>query len=108
MTRFCRLQLRTTDVPAARRFYGALLGDDGVDIVPLGAEAIARGARSHWLGHLGVADVESAARAFVADGATRLGLTGASGAPAGGVAVLRDPGGAVVAPGDRLRRGRSP
>jgi uncharacterized protein len=96
MTRFCRIELRTTDVPAARSFYRALLGDDGVDIVPLPAEAIARGGRAHWLGHLGVPDVESVARAFVAAGATRLGPTRPTVA-GGAMAILRDPGGAVVA-----------
>ena len=96
MTRFCRIALRTTDVPAARLFYRALLGDDGAEIVPLAAEAIARGARPHWLGHLGVADVESVARAFVEQGATRLGPTRA-GADGGTVAILRDPGDAIVA-----------
>ncbi len=100
MTRFCRIQLRTTDVPAARLFYRALLGDDGADIVPLPAEALARGARPHWLGYLGVSDVEGVARAFVAEGATPLGPlrpTVTGGAVAGAVAILRDPGGAVVA-----------
>jgi predicted enzyme related to lactoylglutathione lyase len=96
MTRFCRFELRTTDVPAARLFYRALLGDDGADIVPLPAEALARGARPHWLGHLGVADVEGVAGAFVAQGATRLGPTRPT-AAGGTVAILRDPGGAVVA-----------
>jgi uncharacterized protein len=96
MTRFCRIELRTTDVPAARMFYRALLGDEGSDIVPLSPEAIARGARPHWLGHLGVSDVESMAHAFVDQGATRLGPTRPT---AGGaaVAILRDPGGAVIA-----------
>ena len=96
MTRFCRIELRTTDVAAARGFYRALLGDAGSDIVPLPAEAIARGARPHWLGHLGVADVEGVARAFVAEGATSLGPIRPS-ATGGAVALLRDPGGAVVA-----------
>jgi predicted enzyme related to lactoylglutathione lyase len=96
MTRFCRIELRTTDVPAARLFYRALLGDDGAVIVPLPAEAIVRGARPHWLGHLGVADVESVAQDFVAQGATRLGPTRPTAAGAA-VAILRDPGGAVVA-----------
>lgn len=95
-TRFCRIELRTTDVPAARLFYRGLLGDDGADIVPLPAEAIARGARPHWLGHLGVADVEGVARAFVAEGATALGPIRPT-ADGGAVAILRDPGGAVVA-----------
>jgi len=98
MTRFCRIELRTTDVPAARLFYRALLGDEGAHIVPLPAEALARGARPHWLGHLGVADVESVARAFVEQGATRLGPT-RPGTDGGAVAILRDPGGAVVALG---------
>jgi uncharacterized protein len=96
MTRFCRIELRTTNVPAARGFYRALLGDDGADIVPLPAEAIARGARPHWLGHLGVDDVEGLVRAFVAEGATSLGPIRPS-ATGGAVAILRDPGGAVVA-----------
>ena len=96
MTRFCRIELRTTDVPAARLFYRALLGDDGADIVPLPADAIARGARPHWLGHLGVADVEGMARAFAAEGATGLGPIRPT-ATGGAVAILRDPGGAVVA-----------
>jgi len=96
MPRFCRFELRTTDVPAARLFYRALLGDEGADIVPLPAAAIARGGRPHWLGHLGVADVEGVARAFVAEGATPLGPSRAT-ATGGAVAILRDPGGAVVA-----------
>lgn len=95
-TRFCRLELRTTDVAAARAFYTALLGDTGMDIVPLPAEAAARGARAHWLGHLGVEDVERSARAFVEFGATRLGPTRPS-ANGSQVALLRDPGSAVVA-----------
>lgn len=100
MRRFCRIELRTTDVSAARLFYRGLLGqglpDEGADIVPLPAEAIARGARPHWLGHLGVDDVDGAARAFVAEGATLLGPIRRT-ATGGAVAILRDPGGAVVA-----------
>src|SRR5215471_3099918 len=96
MARFCRFQLRTTDVAAARAFYAAVLGNGGADIVPLPDEARARGARPHWLGHLGVDDVKTAAGAFVERGATRLGPT-RPGAGGGEVAILRDPGGAVVA-----------
>jgi hypothetical protein len=96
MTRFCRFELRTTDVAAARAFYAALLGDDAAHIVSLPAEAAARGARPHWLGHLGVDDVERTAHAFVERGATRLGPTRPT-ADGGQVALLRDPGGAVVA-----------
>lgn len=96
MTRFCRFELRTTDVAAARAFYAALLGHEGADIVPLPVEAAARGARAHWLGHLGVDDVERTARAFAGLGATRLGPTRPT-AGGGEVAIVRDPGGAVVA-----------
>lgn len=96
MTRFRRFELRTTDVAAARAFYAALLGEDGADIVPLPAEAAARGARAHWLGHLGVEEVERTARAFAGLGAARLGPTRPT-ADGGEVALVRDPGGAVVA-----------
>lgn len=96
MTRFCRYELRTTDVAAARAFYEAVLGEGELDIVPLPAEAAARGAPAHWLGHLGVADVEATARAFAERGATRLGPTRPR-ADGGEVAVVRDGGGAVVA-----------
>jgi uncharacterized protein len=96
MTRFCRFELRTPDVAAGRAFYVAVLGEGGADITPLPELAAARGAVPHWLGHLGVDDVEGAARAFVERGATRLGPTRPS-AGGGEVAILRDPGGAVVA-----------
>ena len=95
-TRFCRIELRTTDVDAARVFYAGILGEDCAEIVPLPAEAAARGAPAHWLGHLGVKDVEHAVRAFVARGAIRLGPTRPT-ADGGEVAIIRDPGGAVVA-----------
>ena len=97
MTRFGRIELRTTDVPAARLFYRALLGDDDADIVPLPAEAIARGARPHWLGHLGVgrrgrngARLRSRTVQPAWDRPGRRPL-------AAGWRSLRDPGGAVVA-----------
>jgi predicted enzyme related to lactoylglutathione lyase len=96
MTRFCRYELRTTDVEAARAFYAAVIGDAVGDVTLLPAESQARGARPAWLGHLGVDDVEGTAGAFVARGAIRLGRTRAS-ADGGAVAILRDPGGAVVA-----------
>jgi predicted enzyme related to lactoylglutathione lyase len=101
MTRFERLTLRTTDVAAARRFYDAVLGassagvDGARDIEALPEQALARGARPHWLGSLGVADVEASAQALVARGAMRLGPTQPV---AGGTrATVRDAGGAVVA-----------
>ncbi len=96
MTRFCRYELRTTDVAAARAFYAAVLGEDTRDIVPLPEAAAARGAPAHWLGHLGVDDIEAAASAFTERGATRLGPTRPT-ADGGEIAILRDPGGAVVA-----------
>jgi uncharacterized protein len=96
MARFLRYELRTTDVDGARRFYAQVLGERGPEVVRLPEAAAARGARPHWLGHLGVNDVEAAARAFAERGAMRLGPTRPS--PGGGeVAILRDPGGAVVA-----------
>jgi predicted enzyme related to lactoylglutathione lyase len=97
MTRFCRVQLRTTDVAAARAFYARVLGD-GVapDVAVLPDDAVARGARPHWLGHIGVDDVEAVARAFVERGATRLGPTRPLDG-GGQIAILRDPGAAVVA-----------
>ncbi len=58
---FCRYELRSTDVDAAREFYAALFGDGfwgaGVDISPVPAAAAARGVPGYWLGHLAVADV---------------------------------------------------
>lgn len=90
MTLFHRIQLRTTDIPAATAFYASVLGPSAHDIVPLPAQAAARGAPPHWLGHIEVGDVPRAVEAFVALGATRLG-------PEGEAVVVRDPGGAVVA-----------
>jgi uncharacterized protein len=95
MIRFCRYILRTTNVTSARAFYGAALGRDDVEIVPLHEAALARGARPHWLGLLGVEDIEGTAEAFVARGAVRLGPTARG--DLGALAMLRDPGGALVA-----------
>jgi predicted enzyme related to lactoylglutathione lyase len=93
---FCRYQLRTTDVPAARAFYQQVLGREDPTVVPLPEQARARGARPHWLGFLAVADVAATAAAFVKRGATLLGPKWAE--PGGFEAQgLRDPGGAVVA-----------
>jgi uncharacterized protein len=97
MTRgFFHYQLRTTDVPSARAFYSSVLGHDKADIFPLHEQALARGARPHWLGHLQVAEVDVATADFVARGATPLGpkWTNPQGLEA---AVVRDPGGAIVA-----------
>jgi predicted enzyme related to lactoylglutathione lyase len=98
MARFFQYALRTTDVAAARSFYAAVLGRDDALIFPLHASALARGARPHWLGFLEVADVDAALLAFSARGASPLGpkWVDAAGREA---AVVRDPGGAIVALG---------
>ncbi len=96
MTRFFRFTLRTSDVEAARAFYAAVLDAASLDIVQLHEQAVARGARPHWLGFLDVADVDAAAKAFVERGATALGPKWVN--PAGLEAMtLRDPGGTVLA-----------
>jgi uncharacterized protein len=90
-----RFVLRTTDAPAARTFYSSLLGHDRLSIVPLHEQALARGARPHWLGQVEVDDVETFVRAFVEHGAEALSPVGTF--PDGRrFAVLRDPGGAIV------------
>jgi len=97
--RFCRYQLLTTDVAAARAFYAAVLGQDRGDIVPLPEAALARGAPAHWLGHVGVGDsddVEAAVRAFEGRGATCLSPTRPT-SDGGEFAIVRDPDGAVLA-----------
>ena len=90
-----RFVLRTTDVPAARAFYSSLVGHGLLSIVPLHEQALARGARPHWLGQIEVEDVESSVRAFVEQGAEALNPIGTF--PDGRrFAVLRDPGGAII------------
>jgi predicted enzyme related to lactoylglutathione lyase len=96
MTRFFRIVLRTLDVDAARAFYAAVLGAEPLHLFPLHEQAIARGARPHWLGMLSVADVDKAVEAFVARGSTLLGPKWVN--PEGvEAATLRDPGGAMLA-----------
>jgi predicted enzyme related to lactoylglutathione lyase len=97
MKPFFRYILRTTDVEGAHAFYRAVLGDVALSIFPLHDVALARGAKPHWLGCIDVgADVESAAAVFLERGATSLApiWTQPNGFKA---AVMRDPGGAVVA-----------
>jgi predicted enzyme related to lactoylglutathione lyase len=96
MTKFCRFELRTTDAEASREFYRRILGHDRAVIWPLHEQALARGARPHWLGYVGVEDVERATAAFVELGAMQLGPAPPT-VEGGRAAVLRDPGGAVVA-----------
>ena len=93
---FFRIELRTTDVAAARAFYAAVLGDRSLGVVSIPEESRARGARSLWLGHVGVDDLSRAVGAFTARGAVALGprWTTTDGLD---VAMVRDPGGAVVA-----------
>jgi len=98
MTMFCRFDLRTTDVESARAFYTTILGHDRAVIWPLHEQALARGARPHWLGQLGVEDVEGATAAFVERGAAVLGPPRGT-RDGGQIVVLRDPGGAVLALG---------
>jgi predicted enzyme related to lactoylglutathione lyase len=96
MARFFHYTLRTTDVAAARAFYDAVLGVSGADIVPLHEQALARGARPHWLGFIEVDAVEAAAAAFTALGASPLGPKWTN--PQGLKAVVtRDPESALLA-----------
>lgn len=90
--RFFRYLMRTTDVDRARAFYESILGDRSPPIALLPESAIARGARPHWLGIIGVKDLELRTEAFVARGAQPLGVPGHT-----GLSLLRDPGGALVA-----------
>jgi predicted enzyme related to lactoylglutathione lyase len=103
---FCRYDLRTTDADAARGFYSNVIGLDFtvgsspeepsmLGVWPLHEQARARGVPAHWLGHIGVADVEATVRRLVELGSERLGPTVQ--ANDGNVwATLRDPAGAVV------------
>jgi predicted enzyme related to lactoylglutathione lyase len=94
--RFFRLVLRTIDAASARTFYDAVLGDHAFQIFPLHEQAIARGARPHWLGYVEVDNVARATQFFTSRGATPLGpsFTANDGTE---TAIFRDPGGAVVA-----------
>lgn len=83
--------LRTTDPVGATAFYDAVLGHHGDAVYLLHENAIARGARSHWVGCVDTPDAEGVAALFLADGGQRLGPR-----PGGGL-ILRDPGGALVA-----------
>ena len=96
MATFFHFDLRTTDADAARAYYARILGHDRAMIWPLHEQALARGARPHWLGNLGVEDVERVSAAFVERGATMLGPVRPT-HDGGRAAVLRDPGGALLA-----------
>jgi predicted enzyme related to lactoylglutathione lyase len=99
-SRFCRYEFRTNDMNAARAFYtdvfGSQLWGPDVTLAPLPERAAARGAPAHWLGHIGIRDVEETAERLVALGGQQLGPTRRS-TDQSSHAVLRDPFGAVMA-----------
>jgi predicted enzyme related to lactoylglutathione lyase len=95
MSRFVRFELRTTDVPAAGAFYASVLGQPVVSIRSLSEQARTRGAPAHWLGFIGVGEVEQSIEAFARRAATQISAAGQTGEGAA-AAILRDPGGAFV------------
>lgn len=107
--KFSRYQLRTTDVDGARAFYTNVLGPElwGTDVTlsPLPESARARGAPAHWLGHVGVPNIEETAARLTALGAERLGPAQqtSDGFP---YAVLRDPFGVILALGPERKTPR--
>ena len=117
---FIWYELLTTDVEAAARFYGAVVGwasaDSGMPgadyrlwsiggaaiggLMAVPAEAASRGMRPAWLGYVAVADVDaSVAGVTTAGGAVHMAPTDIPGV--GRVAMVADPQGApfyVMAP----------
>ncbi|MEZ4319849.1 MAG: hypothetical protein R3F61_20225 [Myxococcota bacterium] len=91
--RFASYTLRTLDVPAASAFYDAVLGHHGDVVYPLHEQAVARGARPHWLAHVTTPEPDSLGAAWLAEGAQQLGPR-----PGGGL-VMREPAGALLALG---------
>lgn len=113
---FCRYDLRTTDPDAARIFYteavGLDLGESASTEEPapiavwlLHEQARARGAPPHWLGQIGVADLDATVTRLLALGSERLGPT-VTAHDGTSYATLRDPSGAVVAIRGSTRRAR--
>lgn len=97
-SRFCRYELRTTNVDGATEFYAALFGRRDLIIRELPVGARARGAPAHWLGYLSTVEAGGsivALQRWNAHGAMPIG------ARVGNGAVVRDPGGAVLALTDR-------
>jgi uncharacterized protein len=74
---------------------GARFWNDTVTAGPLPAQAAARGAPPHWLGHIGVDDVVGTTLRFVQRGATQLGPPAPTSTDVAS-SLLRDPFGAVV------------
>jgi hypothetical protein len=105
MTRFSRIELRTSTIPEATEFYRSLLGTLDLSIVALPKEAQERGAPSHWLGYLGVDHLESTIQLWEARGAVLLSQIHATNGSR--FAIVRDPGGAVLglgSPADEAAR----
>ena len=96
MKRIFQVHLRTLDVEAAKDFYRSVLGREPTRVVRLHEQAIANGARPHWLGYIDVGDVDQASAAFLSRGASARGPKWID--PEGlEAAVMFDPGGAIVA-----------
>jgi predicted enzyme related to lactoylglutathione lyase len=94
---FHHVELRTTDVAAARAFYEAVLaGPFDALLTELPAAARNQGAPAHWLGHLFARDVDAEVARVLAAGGARLGPERETD---DGLRVvgIRDPFGAVVA-----------
>lgn len=93
-SRFCRYELRTTNVTRASAFYAALLGRQDLIIRELPESARSRGAPAHWLGYLSTAELGGSIKVL-----QRWNAHGAMpvGARVGDGAVVRDPGGAMLA-----------
>lgn len=105
---FSWYDLRTTDPDAAEAFYAAVVGwrveragdrrtffrgaQPVATLSALPERARARGAPAHWLGHLAVAEIEAATRCLASRGGELLAPVAAE----GGVAIVRDPQGAVL------------
>jgi predicted enzyme related to lactoylglutathione lyase len=97
--RFVRYDLRTTDADAARRFYADVLGESfwgpGIAVWKLHEQALARGARPHWLGHVGSTLVAPTVSRIEELGGEHLGPTIDQGSRS--YALVRDPFGALFA-----------
>jgi predicted enzyme related to lactoylglutathione lyase len=96
--------LRTTNAPAARAFYAEAIGlvlpegtnaGSALGSWPLHEQAIARGAKPHWLGQLAVDDVDAIASQLIERGSQPYGPT-MRGRDGAAFATLRDPFGSMV------------
>ena len=89
--RFFRYEYRSTRPDTARTFYANVVGPEiwsrGAVVTTLPEQALSKGARPHWLGHIGPADVASVVARMTQLGPTR---------PEGDAVVL-DPFGARFA-----------